>query len=263
MLHCIHLLLLIVNIALQFGSLFLPMSHVLDKTEVYSSNLSLRGRSTAPVNLCALLALLTGIGSVQARSFHRHWCKALCAEMHGPTQSTTDPVLCQENCWNTMSPHSTKTLSKLINLWRGVISITERFTMVQLKAPDSYRSLYLSRAISQQMGLKLMGVDTATSRTFYPSGFIALTFEKVGLCVRRCGAGLHIEHPWDPGFKANAGDADPPRLCPTPTTFSIMLTFMNIKNKRKQIIALQHADSLAMGDIGFCCCCWRGGCPSL
>ena len=64
MLHCIHLLLLIVNIALQFGSLFLPMSHVLDQTEVNSSNLSLRGRSTAPVNLCALLALLTGIGSV-------------------------------------------------------------------------------------------------------------------------------------------------------------------------------------------------------
>lgn len=116
------------------------------------------------------------------------------------------------------------------------------------------------------MGLKLMVVDTTMSRTFYPSSFIALTFEKVGLCVKRCRAGLHIEHPRDPGFKASAGDADPPRLCPTPTsaptTVSITLTFMDIKNKRLQIIALQCADSLQMGDVDFRRCS-RGGGPSL
>lgn len=50
----------------------------------------------------------------------------------------------------------------------------------------SYRSRYLSRAISPQMGLKLMAFDTTLSRRD-PSGpgFISLTFPKVASRCRR------------------------------------------------------------------------------
>lgn len=107
---------------------------------------------------------------------------------------------------------------------------TERFTMAWPRATDSYRSLYLSRAISPQIGLKLMAFDTTRSSTLNPSGFIALTFQKVGLCVRqgakRCRAGWHIEDPWDQAFTAGSGDAapaTPPLPSPVPATQPVPL----------------------------------------
>lgn len=119
-------------------------------------------------------------------SFLRERRTPLCSEMHGFTQSTTAPLLSQEiagtRCLHTACRHSH---SNLINLCRGVISAQREIYNGVARGPDSYRSLYLSRAISLQMGLKLMAFDTTMSSTLNPSGFIALTFQKVGLCVLR------------------------------------------------------------------------------
>lgn len=99
--------------------------------------------------------------------------------MHGLTRAATAPLLSREiagtRCRHRAWRHSH---SNLINSGGGVISV-ERFTAARPRAPGGYRSLYLSRAISLQMGLKLMAFDTAVSSTSTSLGFMAAAFEKV------------------------------------------------------------------------------------
>lgn len=124
-------------------------------------------------------------------------------------------------------------------------------------APDSYRSLYLSRAISPQIGLKLMAFDTTGSSILNPSGFIALTFQKVGLFVRhnaqRCRAGWHIEDPGDPRFYSllwrflQSPHPIPP--CAWHPPGSITATFIGTKTQRLHIITLQYTFFTKMEDV--------------
>lgn len=129
--------------------------------------------------------------------------------------------------------------------------------MASHRAPDSYRSLYLSRAISPQIGLKLMAFDTTRSSTLNPSSFITLTFQKVGLCVwhtaQWCRAGWHIEDLGDPGFYSQLWRFCPLLfLCASCPTSSITAAFIDIKTKRLQIITPQCTFSMSFAD-GTCC----------
>lgn len=131
------------------------------------------------------------------------------------------------NCWDTISPQSVQTPSfQSYKLRERSHQRTERFTMVQPRAPDSYRSLYLSRVISPQMGLKLMAFDTTVSSTLNPLGFIAVTFQKVGQCVQRNAALGDIQRTQGTrAFTASALETNQR----TPPTSSITVTFRDIK----------------------------------
>lgn len=132
-------------------------------------------------------------------------------------------------------------------------------------APDSYRSLYLSRAISPQIGLKLMAFDTNGSSTLNPSSFIALTFQKVGLCVAGCAemqSWVTYRGPWGPRLLQPALEMLPLPflLCRHPTS-SITATFMDITTQRLQIITPRctFSASLQMGHVVFLLCFTDGG----
>lgn len=115
------------SVALLFFS-----SSVTQQSEVNSSNLSLKGPQqsrayrvfTAPMNLCALLALIDGERqSGKDSSFLSDGNTPQSSEMHGLPQSATAPLLSQEFA-GTRRLHAPcrHSHSNPINLRRGVIS---------------------------------------------------------------------------------------------------------------------------------------------
>lgn len=116
----------------QSVALFFSSSSVTQQSKVNSSNLSLKGPQqskayrviTAPMNLCAPLALIDGERqSGKDSSFLSNGNTAQSSEMHGLPQSTTAPLLSQEFA-GTRRLHAPcgHSHSNPINLRRGVIS---------------------------------------------------------------------------------------------------------------------------------------------